>query len=296
MNLSFSCLFVAVICLALCNVIAVDIACHVNADDQCVFDQDVDLTGKQEVKITNSDQLLETTTTIVIQAPLKTNFIPFVIFEKFPNLKSLTIKEVGLSEISSDDFVNAKSLTILNIENNNIGTLKAQSFSTLKNLLELDLSENKITKIEDGAFEGLLELQKLNLYANKIPDLDITKFTKFPKLEYLIVAHMDFPFSAPYESADLAKVVALNSTVTRLDLSNNPITVSDVWRRLSIFPNLETVFFTATNITHIDHMDEFKQLLPHLHTIIMDENPFDSKWLEEAKEYFKKENIKFQDL
>lgn len=285
--------WVAVLCLTLHYINALEISCHVNEKNQCVFEQDVAWDGKEEFTITNSDKLAESTTDILVQAPFKTKVIPTTIFVKFPNLKSFTMMDVGLDTISNDDFVNAKKLTHLHIAKNNIVTLKAMCFSAAKNLVDLDLSDNHITKIEEGAFEGLPELTKLNLYANKVVDLDLTKFTKFPKLTYLIVAHMDFAFSAPFDSDEVAKFVALNSTITKLDLSNNPIDSTDLWRRLSIFPNLEHAYFTANKITHIDHMDEFKKLLPHLVDLVMDENPFDAKWLEEAKTFFNKAEVKF---
>lgn len=287
-------MFVAVLCLTVHNVYSVEVSCHVNAENQCVFEQNEAWDGKEEYKITNSDELAQSTTDIVLQAPFKTKVIPTAIFVKFPNLKSLTIKEVGLDTISIDDFENAKKLTHLHITKNNIATLKANSFTAAKNLVELDLSENQITKIEDDAFAGLNELTKLNLYANKVANLNLTSFTKYPKLTYLIVANMDFTFTAPFNSEEVEKIVALNSPITRLDLSNNPIASTDLWRQLSIFPNLKIAYFTANKITHIDHMDEFKKLLPHVTELVMDQNPFDSKWLEEAKAYFKKVEVTFR--
>jgi len=286
-------LIVSFVCLTFHYTNAVDIACHVNDDNQCVFEQDITLNEEDDIKITNSDKLAESTTSIVIKSPFKTTFIPSVIFNKFPNLKSLIIKEVGLTGILSNNFVNAKTLTDLHIEGNNFATLKANTFSTVPHLQVLDLSENQIVKVEDGAFEGLNDLKKLVLYGNKVVNLDITQFTKLLKLDYLIVALMDFTFSTPFVADDAAKIVAFNSTITKLDFSNNPIDNTDLWRRLSIFPNLETAYFTATKITHIDHMEEFKKLLPHVSQLIMDENPFESKWLEEAKAYFSKEDITF---
>lgn len=128
---------------------------------------------------------------------------------------------------------------------------------------------------------GLNELTLLNLYENKVVDLDIVNISKIPKLNHLILGHMDYTLPA-LESDVVAKVVALNSPVKILDLSNNPIDTPELWRRLSIFPNLETIYLTATKITHIDHMDELKKLLPHLNKIVMDENLLDPKWLEEA--------------
>lgn len=290
----FSWVSVAVLCLIIHNVDSLDIACHVNAQNKCIFEQDVVWDGEEEFKITNSDDLAEVTTDIVVQAPFKSKVIPAAIFVKFPHLKSLTIREVGLDTISNDDFANAKKLTHLHIEKNNIATLKASTFLAAANLLELDLSENHITEIEEGAFKGLNELTKLNLYDNTVHDLDITRFTRIPKLTYLIVAHMDFRFSKPFNSDEAAKIVALNSPIKKLDLSNNPIDSADLWKQLSIFPNLEIAFFTANKITHIDHMDEFKQLLPHLTEIVMDENPFDTKWLDEAKPIFDKLKVNFR--
>jgi len=283
-------LFVTLICLNYGQ--TVEITCDFNADDECVFNDNVNLDGN--IEIGNSETVKETTTKIVLKAPLKTNVIPKVIFETFPKMETLMINGVGLTTISSDDFVNAKALMHLQIENNNIGTLKANSFSTLTHLKDLVLSENEITKIEDDAFDGLKELTLLNLYSNKVADLDITTFAKCPKLNHLIMGHMDYKLPA-LDSDVMEKIVALNSPMKIVDFSNNPIDTPDLWRRLSIFPNLETIYFTATKITHIDHMDELKKLLPHIKNIVMDENPLDAKWLEEANAYFSKEHISFKD-
>lgn len=286
--------FVAVLCLSFQYVRSIEISCHVNADNKCVFESHVVWDGKEEFIITNSNELAEITTDVVLQAPFKTQVIPTAIFVRFPKLKSLTIMEVGLEKISSDDFVEAKHLTNLHIEKNNIGTLKSNSFANAKNLVDLDLSENQITRIEEGAFHGLNELRNLSLYSNKVVDLDLKPFIALPKLAYLIVAHMDFACSVPYNSEEAAKLIKLNSTITKLDLSNNPIETTDLWRHLSIFPNLEIAYFTATKITHIDYMDEFKQLLPHVKELVMDENPFETKWLDEAKTFFNKIDVNFR--
>lgn len=282
------------LCLTIHNVSSIDVSFHVNDDHKSVFEQNVAWDGKEEFKIIISDELAEATTDIVLQAPFRTNQIPTAIFVKFPNLKSLTIMDVGLDTILSEDFVNAKKLSYLHIEKNNIPILKANWFAAAKNLVELDLSENQIVKIEDGAFIGLNELAKLSLYGNKVADLDLARFTKIPHLTWLIVANMDFQFSVPFNADEAAKIIALNSPISRLDLSNNTIDNADLWRRLSIFPNLKTAYFTANKITHIDHMDEFKQWLPHVTELVMDENPFEPKWLEEAKIYFEKEEVLFR--
>jgi len=283
-------LVVALVCIGLNSINALELTWHVNDEDQYVFDQDVALDGTEEITIKTSDKIAE----VVIQSPFKTKVIPSIIFEKFPHLKSLTIKDVGLTTIWGHFFVNAKALTDLHIEGNDIGTLESNSFSAAKHLQSLDLSDNNITKIEYDAFAGLTELTKLSLHGNKVADFDIAKFAKFPKLDTLIVSDMDFTFSSPIDAVEMAKIVALNSSITTLHLSNNPIDTPDLWKRLSIFPNLETAYFTGTKFTHIDHMEEFKKLLPHLTALTMDENPFDSKWLEEAKTYFSKEEVHFR--
>jgi Leucine-rich repeat (LRR) protein len=285
--------FVAVLCLAIRKVTSIEIACHVNADNKCVFESNVVWDGKEEFKITNSEELAQSTTDIVFQGPFKTQAIPTAIFVQFPSLKSLTIMDVGLEKISSDDFVEAKQLTHLHIEKNNIGTLKSNSFAAAANLVDLDLSDNQITKIE-GLFHGLDKLTKLSLDSNKVVNFDITKYTTLPKLTDLRVAQMDFAFTVPLNYEESKKIIELNSTITKLDLSNNLVDSADLWRRLSIFPNLETAYFTANKITHIDYMDDFKQLLPNVKELIMDENPFETKWLEEAKTYFEKVGVVFR--
>ncbi|KAJ6634723.1 Leucine-rich repeat-containing protein 15 [Pseudolycoriella hygida] len=287
--------FVAVLCAMTFHIVgSIEVTCYNNDDSKCVFEQDIMWDGMEEFVIKNSDEQADSTTEIILQAPFKTKFIPTEIFRKFANLKSLTIMEVGLDTISSDDFVNAKNLQYLHVRKNNIAVLKSSSFVAATNLLELDLSDNQITQIEEDAFNGLNEMTKLNLFANKVKDLNLAIFTKFPKLKYLVIAYADFIFSVPYDPEEAAKLVMLNSSVTILDLSNNYINSTDLWRHLSIFPNLETVYLMSNKVTHVDHMEEFKRLLPYLTEIIMYTNPLDVDWKEGAKTFFDRLQIDFK--
>lgn len=89
-NYFFSLLFVvALVCMNLCTTEAVEITCDFNVDDECVFNDNVNLDG--DVEIGNSDSVKQDTTNILVKAPLQTNVIPKAIFDAFPSLKSLMI-------------------------------------------------------------------------------------------------------------------------------------------------------------------------------------------------------------
>ncbi|XP_035232310.1 leucine-rich repeat and immunoglobulin-like domain-containing nogo receptor-interacting protein 3 [Stegodyphus dumicola] len=72
------------------------------------------------------------------------------------DVRTIQLSSVGLSEISPLAFQGLeRTLSSLNLEQNELREIPSQSIKRLTNLKELDLSRNRITEIPDAAFNGL---------------------------------------------------------------------------------------------------------------------------------------------
>ncbi|CAO1415670.1 unnamed protein product [Diamesa serratosioi] len=89
------------------------------------------------------------------------NIIPTNIFEKFNNLTSLKMWNVGLTQINELSFTSCPNLIALGLQQNFLTKLPSRAFKELKQLIGLGVNSNPITEIETDAFEGLGNLKYL---------------------------------------------------------------------------------------------------------------------------------------
>ncbi|GFS94070.1 leucine-rich repeats and immunoglobulin-like domains protein 3 [Nephila pilipes] len=72
------------------------------------------------------------------------------------DVRGIQLSNVGLSTVSELAFQGLeRTLSSLNLEQNELKEVPSQSLKRLTNLKELDLSRNRITDVPDGAFNGL---------------------------------------------------------------------------------------------------------------------------------------------
>uniref|UniRef100_A0A3B4XLH2 Leucine-rich repeat-containing protein 40 n=1 Tax=Seriola lalandi dorsalis TaxID=1841481 RepID=A0A3B4XLH2_SERLL len=159
-----------------------------------------------------------------------------------------------------------QNLRSLTVQQNQLESLP-EELGQLKNLTELDLSNNHLKGLPSG-LGRLTCLQKLNLSDNKLsslPDnvkmLDCSKnqLTDIPAslsgmlaLEQLYLRHNKlrlFPqLPAPFLHV-LPEQITLLSTLTRLDLTNNDITILPA--SLSLLPNLKVLLLEGNPLRGI---------------------------------------------
>lgn len=107
--------------------------------------------------------------------------IPREIFVIFPHLKYLII-ESNIQTISPDDWINARNLSRLDLDYNELSELKAGTFAGLDELRTLELRYNLLTIISRGIFSGLVNLREVHFYDNKIHTIEDGAFENLPLL------------------------------------------------------------------------------------------------------------------
>lgn len=154
-----------------------------------------------------------------------------------PNLpKSIMDLRLGhnkISKISSNSFEGMVNLTTLQLQANAIEDVGG-AFKGLKSLALLDMRKNKLRKIPDNLPE---RLQQLYLEFNNIESVPTGFLTKFPKLQFIRLAHNKLT------DKGLPSSVFNISTLVELDLSFNKLERIPVVNR-----NLENLYLQANKI------------------------------------------------
>ncbi|XP_017042977.1 leucine-rich repeat-containing protein 15-like [Drosophila ficusphila] len=99
-------------------------------------------------------------------------YMPFHLFETFPYLKSLDVRNKSILELTRNAFSAASNLTHLNLAYNNLTTIQRSVFIGANVLMRLNLSYNKISSLSVYAFCGLRTMAQLYLSGNLLKELD----------------------------------------------------------------------------------------------------------------------------
>jgi Leucine-rich repeat (LRR) protein len=97
--------------------------------------------------------------------------MPLGFDEVFRNLRSMTVQNSQLSQITKIDFYQIKMLKQLIITHNSIRFIEADSFRANNQLEKIDLSHNKLTSLPERIFSNLPNLKSLILSNNDIKQL-----------------------------------------------------------------------------------------------------------------------------
>ncbi|CAC5411957.1 unnamed protein product [Mytilus coruscus] len=165
---------------------------------------------------------------------------------------------------------NPGSITIVNLNNNNIRTIPLHAFKGLTHKdLEINLGHNQITSIQDGAFDAVYDtLVKLTLRSNKLRDLSQAQdIGKLNKLSYLDVKDNDFPDGTTLDRGTTDNVFRLiGDTITEFHFGGRNIAT---WPRVALthFPKLETLNYEGGYLANVpyDGFHGFEHTLKRLH-------------------------------
>ncbi|XP_046140972.1 protein toll [Osmia bicornis bicornis] len=102
----------------------------------------------------------------------------------FPKLQRLILSSNGLTNLSSDVFVDVPHLIWLDLRENNV-YLSPGIFNNTPELEVLELGNNMISQIEPGIFDPLTNLKLLNLWLNKFKEVKPDTFDKLVSLTSL---------------------------------------------------------------------------------------------------------------
>lgn len=109
------------------------------------------------------------------------NNIPSELFQSFPNLTNLILRENSLNKWKTEFLQNADKLSYLYITENPIEVFPDKAFSLSPNLKTLAISFTNVKEFQPDVFEGLDELEHLELNNNPIGDKLTTDTFKWLK-------------------------------------------------------------------------------------------------------------------
>jgi hypothetical protein len=165
----------------------------------------------------------------------------------------------GLREVPKDLQHN---VTILNLSDNNITTIKRHDFSNMAKVKKINLSYNKIHTITDGSFEDARDLEELNLSYNNIYRFPRNIFSRNNNLTKVYLKK-----NWLHEIGYLPKTAHIleSTSLTYLDISFCNVT-SISPEAFSGLPNLETLNMSGNSLKELD-VEIIKQLksLKELH-------------------------------
>lgn len=109
--------------------------------------------------------------------------IPTGVGKMFKNLVKIQVVEEPLATISSNDFIDIKSLQIIEIRKTFLSLIPEDTFSNLLTLEILNLSDNRIQELKPKTFGNLLNLRRVLLSGNLLISLPSQLFAGNVNLE-----------------------------------------------------------------------------------------------------------------
>lgn len=144
-----------------------------------------------------------------------TKLVPRLFF-KLAKLEFLDLSRNPLNDIHPDDFKDITNLSRLNLRRCQLTSLHSLVYRALPNLTYLDLSDNRIAYFTAHEFASLLKLKELRLNGNKVSVLSDNVFSGLQAIDFLDLS------SNLINS--MSSCTFCNSSITRLDISNNTFT------------------------------------------------------------------------
>ena len=133
-------------------------------------------------------------------------------------LTLLDIADTGITSIKPGDFAGLTKVTRLDLSFNSLTTLPDRAFEGLTALEELELANNQLRNIEAGAFEGLQKLKELRLLKNELSSFPFDELEQLPKLTSLSISGNPGFRRGIQVSADRLEVTAGGSVEYRVRL------------------------------------------------------------------------------
>ncbi len=99
----------------------------------------------------------------------------------------LELQNAGITSLKSGDFAGLSGLSRLQLYGNELTSLPSDVFSGLSSLTSLQMSYNRLTSLPSSVFSGLRQLEELNFSHNEIESFPPGLFARLPSLKYLFI-------------------------------------------------------------------------------------------------------------
>uniref|UniRef100_UPI00358EA904 platelet glycoprotein Ib alpha chain-like n=1 Tax=Myxine glutinosa TaxID=7769 RepID=UPI00358EA904 len=125
--------------------------------------------------------------TVLEEADFSHNSISAILLKASSPMHHLDLSYNNMSELPSFQFL--EELTILNLNNNNLGFLADGAFNELPNIIELHLKNNNISLLHDTVFQKLHSLTHIHLRNNNLSSLPQNLLKDRTNLEVLDISN-----------------------------------------------------------------------------------------------------------
>ncbi|KAG8033975.1 hypothetical protein G9C98_008456 [Cotesia typhae] len=176
--------------------------------------------------------------------------LPTGIFEPFGQLRELRIDYNRIMEVPYLSIKSLINLEILSLANNWIVTVDLGSLTSIVYLRELDLSGNKIESLFGFAMSNLTRLLAVDLSNNHLTALPANFFVNSPLLRRVDLSENRF-LQVPAVALSGQNLPGL----TWLNLTRNPLIRIHEMPADAIYPQLQEVHITGTNLSIVTSQD-----------------------------------------
>ena len=155
-------------------------------DYTCVAFGFVNHEDNQTLKAVNGNQSVGKSNNDVSALTFKdqlASFLPFNLAQRFPNLKSLEVKNSSLISVQQGNFEGLDSLEKLIVEHNLIKSLNLNVFLDLINLKQIRLSGNELKTLHFSTFANNVELEIIALDNNRLEYIHVILFANLLSLK-----------------------------------------------------------------------------------------------------------------
>lgn len=121
---------------------------------------------------------------------------PDGIAKVFPNLITIQVMTLSLTDISRKNFEGLVKLERLNLNMNKLKRIGNDTFYEAESLKRLYIGSNELDELHGDAFSNLQKLERLNLNQNKLTYLPVGLFRSNSKLEKIEISHNRLNFIA----------------------------------------------------------------------------------------------------
>ncbi|CAM4602204.1 unnamed protein product [Lepidochelys olivacea] len=112
---------------------------------------------------------------------------------EMPKLSWLELEGNQIHTLRSSVFQECSTFTVLILRRNKIKWIQEGAFSKLNRLVELDLSNNRLEELPPSLFSNLQDLQQLNISYNPLRQIFANQFDSLPHLRSLSIEGLEIP-------------------------------------------------------------------------------------------------------
>lgn len=180
-------------------------------------------------------------------------------------------------EVIDEGSLNLPNLRMLGLGYNRLKSVPDHMCTHSPKLGTISIWNNEITHIRQ-TFYNCHSLEFLYMDNNLIEDVDFVALSALEKLDSFTLSNNSMSFKTSPTNTNTNS--SSNSPVSAIFLNSNRLSDPNIFKKLTMFPNLESIFLLNNQFTHFDDLDQLGTLFPKLNHIDITNNTAD-QWVKE---------------